>query len=41
MFSSAGAQINKKPTDPLISGKEYTYAKLAFGNAYQLKTDWE
>lgn len=33
--------MSKKPTDPLITTKEYTYSKLAYGNAYQLKSDWE
>ncbi|MDD5376734.1 MAG: prepilin-type N-terminal cleavage/methylation domain-containing protein [Candidatus Gracilibacteria bacterium] len=40
-LSSVGAKMNKKPTDPLITSKEYTYSKLAYGNAYQIKTDWE
>ncbi|MDD5377025.1 MAG: prepilin-type N-terminal cleavage/methylation domain-containing protein [Candidatus Gracilibacteria bacterium] len=41
ILSSVGAKMNKKPTDPLIASKEYTYSKLAYGNAYQIKTDWE
>ncbi|MDD5377144.1 MAG: FISUMP domain-containing protein [Candidatus Gracilibacteria bacterium] len=40
-ISAGGARISKKPTDPLITSKEYTYSKLAYGNAYQIKTDWE
>ncbi len=33
--------MNKKPTDPLVPSKEYSYSKLAYGNGYQLKSDWE
>ena len=33
--------MNKKPTDPLTTTKEYTYSKLTYGNAYQIKSDWE
>jgi hypothetical protein len=36
-----GINISKKPTDPLVTTKEYTYSKLAYGNSYQIKTDWE
>ena len=32
--------MSKKPVDPL-STAEYTYSKLAFGAAYQMKADWE
>lgn len=40
-MSDKGAKISKKPTDPLNTSKEYSYSKLAYGNAYQLKSDWE
>lgn len=33
--------MSRKPTDPLTPTKEYTYSTLAFGSAYQLKTDYE
>jgi hypothetical protein len=33
--------MSKKPTDPLVTTKEYTYSKVAYGNAYQIKADWE
>lgn len=33
--------VSKKPTDPLFVTKEYNYSKLAYGNGYQIKTDWE
>lgn len=36
-----GVKMNKKPTDPLVPSKEYSYSKLAYGNGYQLKSDWE
>jgi hypothetical protein len=32
--------MNKKPVDPL-KNSEYTYSSLAFGNAYQIKADYE
>ncbi len=36
-----GIKMNKKPTDPLTTNKEYTYSKLFYWNAYQIKSDWE
>lgn len=41
IISTAGVRISKKPTDPLVPTKEYAYSKLAYGSAYQLKSDWE
>lgn len=35
-----GGGINKKPVDPL-KNSEYAYSSLAFGNAYQIKADYE
>ncbi|MDD2891988.1 MAG: prepilin-type N-terminal cleavage/methylation domain-containing protein [Candidatus Gracilibacteria bacterium] len=40
-IGAIGLNMNKKPTDPLIPSKEYTYSKLVFGKAYQIKSDWE
>ena len=34
-------KMSKKPTDPLTTNKEYTYSKLFYWNAYQIKSDWE
>ncbi|MDD2892132.1 MAG: fibronectin type III domain-containing protein [Candidatus Gracilibacteria bacterium] len=39
--SAGGVTVSKKPTDPLFVTKEYNYSKLAYGNGYQIKTDWE
>ena len=39
--AGGGFRFSKKPSDPLITSKEYIYSKLAYGNGYQLKTDWE
>ncbi|MDD5197788.1 MAG: DUF1566 domain-containing protein [Candidatus Gracilibacteria bacterium] len=39
--AGGGVKVSKNPTDPLATTKEYTYSKLAFGNAYQIKADWE
>jgi hypothetical protein len=33
--------MSKKPTDSLTPTKEYTYSTLSYGNAYQIKTEWE
>lgn len=41
ILSAGGTKPNKKPTDPLNTTKEYNYSKLAYGNGYQIKTDWE
>lgn len=41
VISAAGVKLSKKPTDPLKNTQEYTYSKVAYGNSYQLKTDWE
>jgi hypothetical protein len=35
-----GEDLNKKPVDP-IQGTEYTYSRLAYGNAYQIKAELE
>lgn len=41
LLSSVGANMSKKPVDPL-NAKEYTYSVLTHNNkAYQLKADWE
>ena len=40
-INAGGAKLSKKPSDPLSQTKEYVYSKVAFGNAYQIKTDWE
>jgi uncharacterized membrane protein len=36
----AGGGLNEKPLDPL-KNTEYTYSTLAFGNAYQIKSEYE
>lgn len=36
----SGGGLNKKPIDPL-KNTEYVYSVLAFGKAYQLKTEYE
>jgi hypothetical protein len=41
IFSAAGAKLSKKLTDPLNVSKEYTYSRIAYGNAYQIKADYE
>lgn len=38
--SIAGGGLGKKPVDPL-KGTEFTYSTLAFGKAYQIKTEYE
>lgn len=40
-LSAGGMKMSRKPTDPLTPDKEYTYSILAYGSAYQLKTDYE
>jgi hypothetical protein len=35
-----GEGLNKKPVDPL-QGTEYTYSRLAYGKAYQIKAELE
>lgn len=39
-LDALAGKMSKKPTDPL-TGKEYTYSKVAYGAAYQIKADWE
>ena len=39
--AGGGFKFSKKPTDPLVSSKEYIYSKLSYGNTYQIKADWE
>lgn len=41
IFSAAGAKLSKKLTDPLDVSKEYVYSRVAYGNAYQIKADYE
>lgn len=41
ILNTNGVKFSKKPTDPLISTNEYIYSRLAHGNAYQIKADWE
>lgn len=38
--SIAGGGLDSRPTDPL-KGTEFTYSSLAFGKAYQIKTEYE
>lgn len=38
--SIAGGGLNKKPIDPLDNA-EYTYSTLAYGNAFQIQTEYE
>lgn len=40
-ITAGGIKISRKPMDPLITAKEYTYSTTAFGSAYQVKTDYE
>ena len=41
VLGAGGMKISKKPMDPLNTSTPYTYSKLAYGNEYQIKTDWE
>jgi prepilin-type N-terminal cleavage/methylation domain-containing protein len=41
ILGAGAVKMNKKPTDPLKITKEYSYSKLAYGRAYQIKTDYE
>lgn len=41
VISAWGVRLSKKPTDPLTNTKEYIYSKAAYGNFYQIKSDWE
>ncbi len=34
-------KLSKKPTDPLSTNNPYTYSKLSYGKAFQIKADWE
>lgn len=40
-ISAGGTRLSRKPTDPLNTAKEYAYSKVAYGNSYQIKADWE
>lgn len=33
--------VSKKPTNPSNTTQEYAYSKLANGNGFQIKTEWE
>lgn len=39
--AATGLRLSRKPTDPLTTTQEYTYSKLAYGSAYQIKANWE
>lgn len=39
-LSAGGGRLNKKPSDPL-NQKEYVYSILKYGNAFQIKADYE
>ena len=41
ILGAGGMKLSKKPMDPLNTSTPYIYSKLFYGNAYQLKTDWE
>ncbi|MDP2103579.1 MAG: LamG-like jellyroll fold domain-containing protein, partial [Candidatus Gracilibacteria bacterium] len=41
ILSSNGSKLSKKPTDPLTTTREYTYSKSAYGNTYELSSNWE
>lgn len=41
ILSSNGSKLSKKPTDPLSPTREYTYSKSAYGNTYELSSNWE
>jgi len=41
ILSSNGSKLSKKPTDPLAPSREYTYSKSAYGNTYELSSNWE
>jgi len=40
-LSSNGSKLSKKPTDPLAPSREYTYSKSAYGNTFELSSNWE
>ncbi|MDP2103795.1 MAG: hypothetical protein Q8K26_02645, partial [Candidatus Gracilibacteria bacterium] len=41
ILSSNGSKLSKKPTDPLTPNREYTYSRSAYGNTYELSSNWE
>lgn len=41
VLGAGGFKLSKKPMDPLNTSTPYTYSKLYYGTAFQIKADWE